>query len=99
LTSPRFLFDYFGSLPTRIPPAHFVDKHRAFTIAERHSWRALSDRRLAVTCLIRNFWLTRLLLKGDIHLMVHKRRGPRAVRRHARPLGPFRSEAAGGRRR
>lgn len=71
LTSPRQLLDYFGHLPVRLPAAHFVDKYLAFTHSQGHNWHSPDDQRLAITCLIRNFWLTRLLHNGDIHLMAH----------------------------
>jgi asparagine synthase (glutamine-hydrolysing) len=75
LTSPQHLLDYFGHLPTRLGPAHFVEKYRAFTRAEGHSWHTSHDQRLAISCLIRHFWLTRLLHNGDIHLMAHSVEG------------------------
>lgn len=71
LTSPQHLLDFFGYPPTRLGPAHFVDKYRSFAREEGHNWRTLNDQRLAISSLIRHFWLTRLLHNGDIHLMAH----------------------------
>ena len=75
IASPAPLLDYFGCLPARIGPAYFVDKYRAFAESEGHSWRTADDQRLAITCLVRHFWLTRLLHNGDIHLMAHSVEG------------------------
>ena len=75
LASPAPLLDYFGCLPARIGAAHFVDKYRAFAESEGHNWRTPDDQRLAISCLIRHFWLTRLLHNGDIHLMAHSVEG------------------------
>jgi asparagine synthase (glutamine-hydrolysing) len=71
LASPSLLLDHFGTLPTRIPPAHFVEKYLAFTHSHGHSWRSADDQRMALSCLIRHFWLSRLLHNGDLHLMAH----------------------------
>ena len=71
LTSPRALLDYFGHLPARLPAAHFVDKYLAFTHEQGHNWHTPDAQRMAITCLIRQLWLTRLLHNGDIHLMAH----------------------------
>jgi asparagine synthase (glutamine-hydrolysing) len=71
LASPSLLLEHFGSLPTRVPQAHFVEKYLAFTHSHGHSWRSPDDQRMALTCLIRHFWLTRLLHNGDLHLMAH----------------------------
>lgn len=75
ISSPAPLIEYFGCLPARIGPAHFVTKYRAFAEAEGYNWRTPADQRLAITCLIRHFWLTRLLHNGDIHLMAHSVEG------------------------
>ncbi len=75
IASPRLLMDYFGAVPTRIGAGHFVEKYLAFAEREGHDWRTPDAQRLATTCLIRNFWLTRLLHNGDIHLMAHSVEG------------------------
>ncbi len=75
LASPAPLLDYFGCLPARIGAAHFVDKYRSFAESEGHSWRTPDDQRLAISSLIRHFWLTRLLHNGDIQLMAHSVEG------------------------
>jgi len=75
LTSPKHLMDFFGLLPTRIEPAHFVDKYRVFAEAQGHRWKTSHDQRLAISCLVRNLWLTRLLHNGDSHLMAHSLEG------------------------
>ena len=75
IASPVPLINFFGYLPARIGAAHFVDKYRAFAQSEGHNWKTQADQQRAITCLIRHFWLTRLLHNGDIHLMAHSVEG------------------------
>ncbi|HEU0124333.1 MAG TPA: asparagine synthase (glutamine-hydrolyzing) [Bryobacteraceae bacterium] len=71
LASPRLLMDYFGHLPTRPGVGHFVEKYERFAVARGHGWQSPEAQRMAISCLIRNLWLTRLLHNGDLHLMAH----------------------------
>lgn len=75
LASPRLLIDYFGQAPAKINAGHFVDKYRKFAEGQGQNWHTPNDQRLAITSLIRHFWLTRLLHNGDIHLMAHSVEG------------------------
>lgn len=75
ISSPAPLINFFGTLPARIGAAHFVDKYRAFAESEGHNWKTPADQQRAISCLIRHFWLTRLLHNGDIHLMAHSLEG------------------------
>lgn len=69
--SPGQILEYFGTLPTRPGPEHFVDKYRRFAGDRGHNWHTPAAQRLAVSSLIRHLWLTRLLHNGDLHLMAH----------------------------
>lgn len=75
LSSPSLLLDHFGHLPARPGSGHFIQKYRLFAEAQGHNWRTPDEQRHAITCLIRNLWLTRLLHNGDIHLMAHSVEG------------------------
>jgi len=75
ISSPRLLIDFFGAVPTRLGPEYFEQKYRAFTADRGHNWDDPDSQRRAISCLIRHFWLTRLLHNGDIHLMAHSLEG------------------------
>jgi asparagine synthase (glutamine-hydrolysing) len=80
IASPRRIIDFFGVAPLRRtllddPAAYFTCKYQKFAEDQGHSWRTPAAQRLAMSCLIRRFWLTRLLHNGDIHLMAHSVEG------------------------
>ncbi len=75
IASPAHLLDFFGTLPSRPGPAHFVDSYFRFAEAEGHRWDTPDAQRHAVSCLIRHRWLPRLLHNGDIQLMAHSVEG------------------------
>jgi asparagine synthase (glutamine-hydrolysing) len=75
IASPARLLDYFGTLPTRPEPAHFVDSYTRFAEQEGHEWSTPDAQRHAITSLIQRLWLPRLLHNGDIQLMAHSVEG------------------------
>ena len=77
IASPRPLLDFFGHLPLRRmdAAAHFTARYQAETAAAGYQWDTPADQRLAISYLIRQRWLARLLHNGDIQLMAHSVEG------------------------
>ncbi len=80
IASPSRVLDFFGIAPLRStflddPAAYFTDKYRRFAEQRGYGWMTPSEQRLAMSCLIRHLWLTRLMHNGDIHLMSHSLEG------------------------
>ncbi|OYW20551.1 MAG: asparagine synthase (glutamine-hydrolyzing), partial [Burkholderiales bacterium 12-64-5] len=77
IVSPRPLIDFFGHLPLRNmdAAAHFTEKYKAEAEAAGHSWATPGGQLRAVSYLIRQRWLARLLHNGDIQLMAHSVEG------------------------
>lgn len=77
IVSPRPLLDFFGHLPLRRmdAAAHFTEKYRAEAEAAGHSWETPGGQLRAVSYLIRQRWLARLLHNGDVQLMAHSVEG------------------------
>ena len=77
IASPRRLLDFFGHLPLRriAAAAHFTARYQAQTTAAGYPWHTPADQRLAISYLIRQLWLARLLHNGDIQLMAHSVEG------------------------
>ena len=77
IVSPRRLLDFFGHPPLRRMDAasHFTDRYRAEAEAAGLHWDTPADQLLAMSYLIRQRWLARLLHNGDIQLMAHSVEG------------------------
>ncbi len=77
IVSPRPLLDFFGYLPLRRMDAagHFTEKYEAEAVAAGHSWETPGGHLRAVSYLIRQRWLARLLHNGDLQLMAHSVEG------------------------
>jgi asparagine synthase (glutamine-hydrolysing) len=80
VSSPGRLFDYFGVAPVNRAmlddaAGYFTCKYEKYSADRGYSWKSTPVQRLAMSCLIRDFWLTRLLHNGDIQLMAHSLEG------------------------
>jgi asparagine synthase (glutamine-hydrolysing) len=77
LESPRPLLDFFGHLPLRRMDgaAHFAAQYQAEAGAAGHSWATPGGQLRAMSYLIRQRWLARLLHNGDVQLMAHSVEG------------------------
>jgi asparagine synthase (glutamine-hydrolysing) len=77
ITSPRPLLDFFGAVPLRQMdgPAHFAAKYQAEAEAAGHRWTTPGGQLRAMSYLIRQRWLARLLHNGDVQLMAHSVEG------------------------
>ena len=77
IASPRPLLDFFGHLPLRHidAAAHFTARYQAAAVAAGYQWNSPTDQRLAISHLIRQRWLARLLHNGDVQLMAHSVEG------------------------
>jgi asparagine synthase (glutamine-hydrolysing) len=77
IVSPRPLIDFFGHVPLRNmdAAAQFTEKYKAEAEAAGHSWATPGGQLRAVSYLVRQRWLTRLLHNGDIQLMAHSVEG------------------------
>jgi asparagine synthase (glutamine-hydrolysing) len=74
LAGPAAILLRFGGVPIRRdrladPVAHFDRRYRALVADAGHDWESRASRRLAMTRLIVERWLPRLLHNGDIHCM------------------------------
>ena len=80
IASPSRVLDFFGMAPLRSsfladPAAYFTGKYKRFAEKRGYCWTTATEQRLAMSCLIRHLWLTRLMHNGDIHLMSHSLEG------------------------
>lgn len=77
IVSPRPLLDFFGHLPLRRMDgaAHFTAKYKAEAEAAGYRWTTPAEQLRAVSYLVRQRWLARLLHNGDVQLMAHSVEG------------------------
>ena len=77
IVSPRPLLDFFGHLPLRRMDgaAHFTAKYKAEAESAGYRWTTPGEQLRAVSYLVRQRWLARLLHNGDVQLMAHSVEG------------------------
>ena len=73
IASPSRIIDFFGAVPTL--HNDFSSRYQRHAESLGYSWETEPEQRLAMSCLILNLWLPRLLHNGDIHLMAHSLEG------------------------
>lgn len=72
--SPGSILQYFGTVPVRrgVPGiGDFTHYYRTMAEQAGYRWDSVDDCRLAMSRIVMQFWLPRLLHNGDIQLMAH----------------------------
>lgn len=76
VNSPRNVIQFFGHVPLNSKlidnqVEHFTKVYKEHSEKNGYSWDKLTDQRLAMSKLVADFWLVRLLHNGDTHTMAH----------------------------
>tara|TARA_B110001454_G_scaffold219179_1_gene250774 strand:- start:61230 stop:62954 length:1725 start_codon:yes stop_codon:yes gene_type:complete len=73
VASVQNVIQFFGHVPLRKvnAVADFSDFYRSYSIESGYNWKTLPDQRFAMSKIIVDFWLRRLLHNGDTHTMAH----------------------------
>ncbi len=76
VSSPSHIINFFGHVPLNSKNMshsieHFTNTYKEYSKKQGYNWDNLKNQRLAMSKLVTDLWLVRLLHNGDTHTMAH----------------------------